>query len=157
MNESLIANWNAVVTPKDTVYHLGDLFLMANGAAQAIRGRLNGSICLVRGNHDKTADSLKGAFEWVKDYYDLCVPDEDALGGKQRIVLCHYALRVWNRMRHGAWHLYGHSHGALPAISGQRSFDVGVDCHDFRPLSYTQVKTRMQSCAAPTPDEEVAI
>ena len=65
MNESLIANWNAVVTPKDTVYHLGDLFLTNREAAQTIRSRLNGSICLIRGNHDKTADSLKGAFEWI--------------------------------------------------------------------------------------------
>lgn len=129
MNESLIANWNSVVTPKGTVYHLGDLFLVNREAAQAIRNRLNGSICLVRGNHDKTADSLKGVFEWVKDYYELSVPDEGASGGKQHIVLCHYALRVWNRMRHGAWHLYGHSHGTLPTTPGQRSFDVGVDCH----------------------------
>jgi hypothetical protein len=33
----------------------------------------------------------------------------------QPIVLCHYAMRVWNRSHHGAWHLYGHSRGNLPA------------------------------------------
>jgi hypothetical protein len=41
-------------------------------------------------------------------------------------VLCHYAMRVWNRSHHGAWHLYGHSQGESPrnthgAFDGCRS------------------------------------
>lgn len=134
MNEALVANWNKVVGPRDTVYHLGDLFLLPSGEAKKICARLNGNICLVRGNHDRTAELLKGAFAWIKDYHELKVADPDAPGDKQHIVLCHYALRVWNRSRHGAWHLYGHSHGTLPEIAGQLAFDVGVDCHEFTPL-----------------------
>ena len=144
MNETLIAHWNRIVQPGDTVYHLGDLFLAPPTEAKTLRERLNGSICLIRGNHDKTADGMKGAFQWVKDYYELSVEDEDAPSGKRHIVLFHYALRVWNRSHHGAWHLYGHSHGTLPAIAGSLSLDVGVDCHGFTPLSYAQVKAIMQ-------------
>lgn len=39
----------------------------------------------------------------------------------QRIVLCHYAMRVWNHSSHGAWHLYGHSHGRLPSVDASLS------------------------------------
>ena len=148
MNETLIAKWNKVVGPKDTVYHLGDLFLLPSGEAKKIRARLNGNICLVRGNHERTAESLQGAFGWIKDYYELRVADAEAPGGRQHIVLCHYALRVWNSSHHGAWHLYGHSHGTLPEIPGQLCFDVGVDCHDFTPIGYDQVKQAMRERGA---------
>jgi calcineurin-like phosphoesterase family protein len=143
MNEGLIARWNEVVGEKDTVYHLGDLFFISKNEAEAVRSRLNGRICLVRGNHDKTAETMKSAFEWIKDYYELKVDDEDAAGGQRRIVLCHYAFRVWDKSHHGAWHLYGHSHGSLPDDPESLSFDVGVDCHDYAPLNYAQVKAIM--------------
>lgn len=67
-----------------------------------------------------------------------------ALGHGRRpqvIVLCHYALRVWDQSHYGAWHLYGHSHGNLP--SQGLSFDVGIDCHGFVPLRLEEVAARM--------------
>lgn len=143
MNEALIARWNQVVGERDTVYHLGDIFLMPAEAARRVRDRLHGRICLIRGNHDKTAESLKAGFEWIKDYYELKVDDPEATEGVRRIVLCHYAFRVWNRSHHGAWHLYGHSHGSLPDDPNGLSFDVGVDCHDYAPISYARVKEIM--------------
>ena len=141
MNEAMIARWNACVAPSDTVYHLGDLFLCSLDEAQAIRRRLQGNICLIRGNHDKTADRMKESFGWVKDYYELKVEDADAPSGKQLIVLCHYAFRVWRNAHHGAWHLYGHSHGSLPGAN--HSMDIGVDCHGFSPISYERVKAAL--------------
>lgn len=143
MNEALIANWNRVVGEKDTVYHLGDIFMLASQEAKRIRERLNGTICLIRGNHDKTADSMKQAFAWIKDYHELKVEDPDTPDGKRRIVLCHYAFRVWNKSHHGSWHLYGHSHGSLPDDPNSLSFDAGVDCHDYAPISYARVKEMM--------------
>ena len=139
MNEALIENWNRLVEAGDTVYHLGDIFWMPVPAAKQIRERLNGRLCLVRGNHDKTADSMKEAFEWIKDYYELKVDDAAAPEGRRRIVLCHYAFRVWNKPHHGAWHLYGHSHCSLPDAPNSLSFDAGVDCHDYAPISYARV------------------
>jgi calcineurin-like phosphoesterase family protein len=143
MNEALIANWNRVVGENDTVYHLGDIFMLPGDQAKRLRERLHGRICLVRGNHDKTAETLKSAFEWIKDYYELKVEDPDAPEGRQRIILCHYAFRVWNKSHHGSWHLYGHSHGSLPDDPQSRSFDVGVDCHGYAPICYEQVKAIM--------------
>jgi len=144
MNETLIARWNSVVAPDDVVYHLGDIFLMASGDARKLRDRLHGRLCLLRGNHDKTADNVKGCFEWIKDYHELKVPDEETGRGTQLIVLCHYGFRVWNKWRYGSWNLFGHSHGSLPLLPHTLALDVGVDCHDFTPLSYAQIKVIMQ-------------
>jgi calcineurin-like phosphoesterase family protein len=52
-------------------------------------------------------------------------------------------MRVWRASHFGSWHLFSHSHGNLPELQGALSFDVGVDCHDFEPIAYEQVKARM--------------
>src|SRR4051812_25435002 len=79
MNESLITNWNAVVGENDVVYHLGDIFMTPLPAAKAIRRQLNGRIRLIRGNHDKVAESMPDSFEWIKDIYEVKIPDPDAV------------------------------------------------------------------------------
>jgi calcineurin-like phosphoesterase family protein len=53
-------------------------------------------------------------------------------------------MKVWNKSHHGAWHLYGHSHGSLPDDINSLSFDVGVDSHDYKPISYEEVKRIMK-------------
>lgn len=144
MDEALIANWNRVVAPRDIVYHLGDIFLYRDvKTARLIKERLNGAIRLINGNHDKAANQMRDAFDWVKDYYEAKIPDEDANGGYQRIVMMHYAMRTWNGSHRCSWHLYGHSHHTLPDLSDSKSFDVGVDGWGFTPLSYSQVKEIM--------------
>jgi calcineurin-like phosphoesterase family protein len=145
MNKALIHNWNSVVGEGDLVYHLGDMFWTSAEEAQEIRNRLKGRIRLIRGNHDSLADSMKSSFEWIKDLEEIKVEDADALAGQQRIVLCHCAMRVWNKPHHDAWHLYGHSHGSLADDPHSLSFDVGVDCHRYTPISYAQVKAIMQA------------
>lgn len=59
MDETMIDNWNKVVNPKDTVYHLGDV-VIARRNLQTVK-RLNGRKILIRGNHDMFKD---------KDYYE---------------------------------------------------------------------------------------
>lgn len=49
-DKELVARWNAVVTKKDTVWHLGDVFFGKNG--HYILAALNGYKKLVLGNHD---------------------------------------------------------------------------------------------------------
>lgn len=154
MNEAMIDNWNSVVKPDDVVFHLGD-FAFAD--PENFLDRLNGRKRLVLGNHDKsiTGNTLK-KFEWVKPYAEVYIndstlpPTTDRWGkkvadGRQHIVLMHYAMRVWNKSHHGSWMLYGHSHGSLPDDPNALSIDVGVDSHNFRPVSYEEVKQIMSS------------
>lgn len=144
MDEALIENWNSAVKPEDEVYHLGDVGLCEPSRLRNILDRLNGKIYLIRGNHEKSAMACRDRFEWVKDYYELVMDDADAHRGKQLVVLMHYAMRVWNASHHGTYHLYGHSHGSLPDDPNSRSFDAGVDCHNFKPISYDEVKAIMK-------------
>lgn len=144
MNEVMIERWNEKISTGDTVYHLGDFALCSPNQLTTIIDRLNGKICLLKGNHEKAALACAAKFEWLKDYHELVVADPAFPQGRQLIVLFHYALRVWNASHWGAYHLYGHSHGSLEDIATTRSFDVGVDCHNFYPLSYEEVKALME-------------
>lgn len=134
MHEVLIRNWNAVVKPADTVYHLGDFGF--GPAVTLARKRLNGKIRLILGNHDKIRLEDAGMFESI-DHLKLV--DVDG----QRIVLCHYAMRTWQFQAKGAWQLYGHSHGNLPDDPSALSCDVGVDCWGMAPVSMRQLRAAM--------------
>jgi calcineurin-like phosphoesterase family protein len=131
MNETLIDNWNRVVKPSDTVYHLGDFGF---GEFKYILDSLNGRIILLRGSHDKDTLVYADRFERISSLLEI------DLGG-HHIVLCHYCLRVWSRSHFNSWHLYGHSHGRLEPIG--KSWDVGVDNNNFAPVSYYQIEEIM--------------
>lgn len=146
MDGTLIKNWNALVKPEDTVYHLGDFSFHRNVKSEGIMWRLNGKIHFIYGNHDKKRNMPQHndqKFIHLGHYHELHVQDKEAKGGSQLIVLTHYAFRVWNKSHHGSFSLYGHSHGSLPDDPNSKSFDVGVDCHDYKPVSYEQVKAIM--------------
>ena len=138
MDRVMIDNWNALVAPEDFVYHLGDF---AMGDQALYRRQLNGRICFVVGNHDKQIN--RKLFEAVWDLRKIEVNCAEFQESYQAIVLCHYAMRVWNKSHRGVWHLYGHSHGTLPDDPNARSMDVGVDCNELKPFSCLQIQQRM--------------
>ncbi len=139
MNDTIINNWNQVVREYDTVYHLGDFCFGRDDAYfNSVFPRLNGYIVLIKGNHDSLAWRNRYRFAACFDSYHEVKVEQ------QEITLCHYKMSVWNKSHHGAWHLYGHSHGSLPAGPNERCFDVGVDCHNFTPVSFDKVKAIME-------------
>ena len=123
-DDALIDNINRIVKPKDTLYHLGDFALRNIGH---YRHRIKcEEVHLILGNHDYLKDRDEEGFYSVSDYKEIKYEG-------RFIVLSHYAMRVWNRSHRGSIMLYGHSHGTLPGI--KNSFDVGVDCHGYCPIS----------------------
>lgn len=52
MDKEIIKNWNSVVTPKDTVFHLGDVSFRNKQQTTEIIHKLNGRKILICGNHD---------------------------------------------------------------------------------------------------------
>lgn len=141
----LVANWNERVLKGDVVYHLGD-FALSWGSKHGnligdLLARLNGQKHLITGNHDRSEVTKSPLWAKVRGYAELKIDT----GGihKQRIVMFHYPLRSWNQMHRGAWMLHGHSHGNLSDVGG-RILDVGVDCHDYSPVSFDDVKKFME-------------
>jgi calcineurin-like phosphoesterase family protein len=131
MDRAMITIWNETVAPNDTVWHLGDFaYRCEPKRKRAILSRLHGNKHLIVGNHDD-GDTRSMAWGSVSQMKDISVDG-------QRIFLCHYGMRTWPASRHGALHLYGHSHGTLPGNS--QSLDVGVDVWDFRPLTLAEIK-----------------
>ena len=130
MDDLIIENWNRNVKPSDIVYHLGD-FCLKNMYSH-YTSKLNGNIVLILGNHDDRKSAIGSrAFNSVHDVMRAKMPDG------RKIFISHFSHRVWDKSHHGNWHLFGHSHGKLPPFG--KSFDVGVDANDFKPLSYEQV------------------
>ena len=138
MDQAILDRLNASVKTNDILYFLGD-FCMGNPArVVAYRRRIRcQKIFAVPGNHDKKARKLKEEFSWLDNLAEVSIHGHP-------IVLCHYALRVWNRSNRGSWHLYGHSHGRLPDLPNSLSMDVGVDAHDFRPWHFDEIADLMR-------------
>lgn len=143
MNKTMVDNWNSVVRPEDHVYHLGDVGFCGPQQLNKILDRLNGKKFLIIGNHDhRSLKSLefRNHFEWIKDVHHGAIQEK---GETFRMTLCHYAMRTWMHSCRGAWMLYGHSHNNLPDDPNLLSIDVGVDCHNFTPISLQQIKKIM--------------
>lgn len=137
-DEALIAAWNSVVAPTDIVWHLGDFsHRMLPDAAKHVFNVLHGSKHLILGNHDVPATR---ALPWASQHQIADI----AVDG-QRLILCHYAMRVWPGQHRGAIMLYGHSHGRLPGTA--TSLDVGVDSWGFAPIDLPMIRQRLAETA----------
>lgn len=134
---ALIANWNAVVAPGDTVWHLGDVALRPSLARIAeLLAALNGTKHLIVGNNDGPETREAPAWASVGHYAEIVVDERP-------LVLCHYAFRTWNGMGRGALDLHGHSHGKLTPIP--RQYDVGVDAQGFQPVDLPAILASRRS------------
>jgi len=138
-DEALIERWNDRVRPGDLVYHLGDFALCDEAGAIAIAKRLSGQKYLIFGNHDKRLRKSKpflSQWIWARDLEGIVVSE-------QRIVLCHFAMLTWNQSHRGAWQLHGHSHGSLHDDPRALRLDAGVDCWNYGPVSFEEIRDRM--------------
>jgi calcineurin-like phosphoesterase family protein len=129
MDAALIAGWNAVVGPEDSVWHLGDVARRPDAVADLL-ARLNGRKHLLRGNNDPDATLAAEGWASVGDYAEITVEERN-------LVLCHYPFRSWNGQHRGAINLHGHSHGRLKPMP--RQYDVGVDPNGFAPVRLAQL------------------
>ncbi|MBM3300559.1 MAG: metallophosphoesterase [Deltaproteobacteria bacterium] len=132
MARALIKNWNEVVNPRDLVYHLGDFGV--GDSIHAIFHNLNGHKILVRGNHDPEPVLY---LPWA----DIARSMTITVRG-QEIWLAHEPKRGWLGRDRGTWHLHGHSHGRRSPSLG--SLDAGVECWDYRPVTFNQIQEMMR-------------
>jgi len=144
MNYTLIKGINDNVKLDDELWHVGDWSFGGFDSILQFRSQLVcQNIHLVYGNHDhhieNNKNGIQGAFKSVQYYKEL------SLEG-QKIILLHYAMRVWNHSHKGSYHCYGHSHSTLEHSPNGKSFDVGVDnayklFGEYRPFSFKEVQS----------------
>ena len=124
--ETLIAKWNSVVNPGDTVLYVGDFCDGDVVALMEYRQRLSGSIVLIKGNHDELPDEVYGAvFQGV---FDQLVIDDC------KLVVKHCPdeeLEIGFRQIHG--HL--HNGASLRPLDPTIYFSSCVMQHDGYPVS----------------------
>jgi calcineurin-like phosphoesterase family protein len=117
-NREILQHLNVRVKANDSLYFLGDFCIGPKTRAAELRKQIR---CkknfAVPGNHDKDARKLLEDFSWLDALAEV------SLNG-QRIILCHYSMRVWNQSSRGAWHLHEHSHGRLPSVATSKTNHV---------------------------------
>ena len=149
MAEFIIYQHNKTVSNKVTnlTIHAGDMFWKTLPVKEAIRifDRLNGNHAFLYGNHDELIENTLALREMF-----LFVEGRNKAGGSyllnynnHALTISHFARRVWQGSHRGHWHVYGHSHNALPGIG--KSFDIGVDGHNFAPWSIDEIEAKMET------------
>lgn len=119
-DELLIEAINKTVTPRDTLYLLGDISWHPAHITKELLQRLNSHKILILGNHDQqiTKNNFSGIFENISQYEEIKINKTD-------IIMFHYPISQWNKCHYGSIHLHGHTHGSF--IGDGKILDVGVD------------------------------
>jgi len=137
MHEIIISNYNNTVKENDNFYFLGD-FCFDDRFTEVYLSQLKGNLFFIKGNHDKNH-----TIKLYKKYGTYLGEQTKIRIDNQEIVLNHFSMRVWDKNHHGAFHLYGHSHGALEDNPYGKSMDVGCMIHNYTPLEFEQIKNIM--------------
>ena len=140
MNKTLIQKWNNKVSSNDEVYILGDFTMKGAEIASSCLYSLCGKKHLIRGNHDRFADSAAfepSLFVSIRDYMEITYLNT-------RFILFHYPIVEWNGYWKGAIALHGHQHNHKNynlenRKKGIRRYDVGVDANDMEPVSAEEI------------------
>lgn len=153
MDEALINNWNSVVGKDDLVFHLGDFAFAQNARWKELISRLNGHITLILGNHDESrwpGDKIMGLFDRVEQQMLL------KIDGYQ-VYLNHYPFLcyagTYRNPEVATIQLFGHVHSGSNSAGKDSDrlnyrfpyqYDVGVDNNNYFPISWEQVRERIQ-------------
>lgn len=150
----LVEKWNSIVSDADTVFHLGDFAFGGFPVWERIRPRLNGSICLIQGNHDfhNSSQNNSRLLQMFKDVqWQMHISVED-----QPIILTHFPLLCFNGTfnKRPTWNLHGHVHSRKNGIGKDDKrmeqcafpcqYDVGVDLNNYAPISFRQLQEKMK-------------
>ena len=138
MNETIISNWNSIITKDDIVYHLGDFSLSNDEEIKNIFNKLNGNIILIRGNHDRKS---------VKFYENIgfkVLTHAPIILDEYKLMLSHVPLSD-DKIINGYINLHGHIHNKKISddypknYSENRHINLSVDSTDFKPVSLGEI------------------
>jgi len=125
MNETMIRNWNSVVSGNDLVISIGD-FCYTD--PRQWLDQLNGNKIMIRGNHDNWCEGYAGDWHLILEYK------------KMRFYVTHdpaYVPKEWNE-----WVIHGHHHDMpdYPFINGkQKNINVACELVDYTPVALDRI------------------
>lgn len=129
MDETLIKNWNKVVSNNDIIIHLGDFCLGSKSYCRQIVKRLNGRKILIKGNHDQWSDQFYRdcGFEFVSKFpivYD------------NFYLMSHAPLQLSETTPF--FNYYGHVHNDNKYQDNETSKCVSVERIDYKPYLFME-------------------
>lgn len=168
----LARRWDAVVTPTDTVWVLGDISLggkaNTSNALSWITARPGVKHC-IPGNHDECHAMRSNALRWKAIFENSAFASVQLAATHKiagsRVTLSHFPFYgdpegdhtpenrfpEWRVPDVGQWLLHGHTHSAR-AVRG-RQLHIGVDAHDLAPVPQSWVAEQLHR-ASTSPQEQ---
>ena len=146
MNQGLINNWNSVINPDDTIFHLGDVSFGGNTNLINYVSQLNGHIILIKGNHDRKLQQsiCDKLFDYTCQQLTLNI---DGI----TVFLNHFPFLCFSGTYNTdkSIQLFGHIHSG-PLSSGPdidrfnkygvyNQYDVGVYNNHYKPISWNEI------------------
>jgi len=123
MNEEMIKRWNNKVGKGDIVIHLGDFGMGSKDEIIELKNKLNGTIILLRGNHDHKATREAG-FLVVKGSLEI-----------ENLILSHSPLSE-EEIPKGFINVHGHIH-EKESFNG---VNVSIEKTNYEPLELEKLK-----------------
>lgn len=137
MNNTLIDNWNSIITEEDTVYVLGDLMLGNSDEGIELIHHLKGNIKIILGNHD--TDRRIEYYNNSSNIVDIKFADRIKYK-KYTFYLSHYPTYVDNINDAIIWCLSGHTHSKEKFQEEfPYNYNVSVDAHNNRPVFIEEI------------------
>lgn len=155
MNETIVKNWNSVVSEGDDVYVLGDLMLGGPeyySKGLELIGRLNGNLHVIAGNHD--TDKRNELYKTLPNVVSVLHAERLKWNG-YHFWLSHFPSNTSNlekeSLKQMTINISGHTHSKskfykdMPYI-----YNAAVDAHDCTPVSVEEVisdiKDKIKEC-----------
>lgn len=158
MDETIISRWNERVNPTDNALVLGDVALGSLSESLDKWKRFNGTLFLVPGNHDRVSSlESQARQERFRPMYEeagfIILPETISINiNGVNALASHYPYRgdsgTHREDRHvhlrpvdsGLPLIHGHTHQSTATGDNPRQYHVGVDAHDFYPVSIVEIE-----------------
>jgi calcineurin-like phosphoesterase family protein len=128
--ELIIKNWNDLISPDETVLHLGDFSFGKRSNFDLLIEQLHGKIILIRGNHDRLG---RVRYE-SRGVTIVNEPIYVKLDEKAKIIFSHWPVVP---LDDGLINIHGHIHNSPPppegSVLGSNHINMSVEVRDYRP------------------------
>lgn len=134
-DQTIVDNFNNIITKRDTVYFMGDICFTEEGMENLRKMRWCNKKVLVLGNHD--AQFMNS--ELTKEYYNMF---DSVIGSKswKGAWLTHMPIHP-DELR-GKLCIHGHTHNQF--IDDKRYYNVCLENTDYAPVNLAEVLKKMR-------------